>query len=267
MKKITAWFIALILMLGLAGCCGAAPEITTDSDGLFSATENESSDLNLLHVGTNVSPTYGESEAASADILNSFSTFLDREKFVAEISQEELKHNLNGHRYGNLWGYDDLTFLFSDGLGSSETIGQNEFFGYTIKSFTEPDLQQYHISQEFYTKVPMTNLTLPKGLIFDDPLASVFQKLGLDKDPAKTFPETGEVFPLLKNESATLKWIGCEKTAFVPYTSELQYEQIYQRTRSDGKTQTVTRRVTISFSDEENTLSRISLYINQSAPF
>ena len=258
MKKITTLFFLFVLILGLTACQEVDPVTPSET-----ATESDTAPHTNL-VQAEVSPTYDDRNNSPADVLDAFSKFLDKESFLPDMDiKEALK---NRYRYRGQDLYSQHLVRVADMANGQSTSGNADHFSFEyIWTLTE-DLKNVSITNHFSTEVPLDGIVfkLPYKIKFEDPLASALQKLGIEKGVADFVADETGAMTLLQNETDTLNWTVYEPEKI--YSHQLKYEQVYQRTRSDGKIETVTRRVSLYFKGEENTLCKVELYVNQNYP-
>ena len=190
--------------------------------------------------------------------LSVFSDFLDREGFVAGMSQGNLLDI--AEKYSK-----DLdpsivpVYCHYDGEFGGGCMASGELFGYTNDYHAEDGKVRY--SNSLYTAVEIKDLVLPCGITFDDSVGDALEKIGIDRNIyQKTVMEHSsttylEQLPLYNENGVSLVF---ENWALTQLPVETLYHYVITYTEKVG---TVTRTVTLSFLDGHNKLGLVEISV------
>jgi len=183
------------------------------------------------------------------------SKFLDRENFVAGVSQGDLIDQLGKYKYEGEKITDVVEFLYYDSESGGGVSARGDLFGYR-NDFSQTD-EATTYTNLFWTQTDLEGLTLPYHIDFGDSLSDVFQKMEIGINPYNGFradTDSKTKMTLYSNGTATLVFKDLKRTD-EPIEVERPYELIYcettSRTRSDGKVKTVERTIIFSFVDKD----------------
>lgn len=183
--------------------------------------------------------------------LSEFDAFLEREGFVKGMSQGTLLDL--AEKYSE--GLDPAivpVFCHYDGEYGGGCSASGELFGYTNDYRAKDGKVTY--TNSFYAAVEIKPLTLPYGIKYGDSITTVLEKLGIDREIYKnTSAYEDTKLALYDDGTASLTLFNHFLTA-APVDFLYDYELIYTE-----KIETLTRTVTLSFSDSEKELARIEI--------
>lgn len=196
--------------------------------------------------------------------ISPFSEFLDNEKFVPRMSQEEFKDQMGKYSYEGTPVLDIIAGFFYDGLQGGGFAAGGEHFGFKNDYTAEDNVANY--SNRIWTKVQLEGLTLPYGIDFDDSLSEVFQKMESTINPYSAFyadENSTTDMTLYSDEKAKLVFQDLKRTQ-VPVEYEMPYVLIYSEAYTtqldDGRPDTVERTIKLSFSDKDGTADTLELF-------
>ena len=199
---------------------------------------------------------------------NQFDEYLDRENFVAGLSQSDFISKIETYRYNNESVEDFAPGVFFDGPSGGGLEYRGELFEFINEYSVTEDGESARYFNLFYTEVNLDGLALPYDVTFDDTLSAVLQKLGIDIDPQADFVSDKEDIgrmTLYRDHTAYLKlWnynllpMGMEEPT---NKFELEYTESYQSTRQDGRVTTVTRSVVMKFAENSHKLLSFRVHI------
>ena len=199
---------------------------------------------------------------------NQFDEYLDRENFVAGLSQSDFISKIENYRYNNKSVEDIAPGMFFDGPSGGGLEYKGELFEFLNEYSVTEDDESARYYNLFYTEVSLDGLALPYDVTFDDTLSVVLQKLGIDLNPQNDFVSDEEdigKMTLYKDHTAYLKlWnynllpLGIEEPTD---KYELEYTESYRSTRSDGRDTTITRSVVMKFEQETHKLLSFRVHV------
>ncbi len=183
--------------------------------------------------------------------LSEFAKFLDREGFVRGMSQGQLLDL--AEKYAE--GLDPAivpVYCHYDGEFGGGCSASGELFGYENYYYNNEGEVRY--ANSFYAAVEIESLVLPYGIKYGDVIGDVLEKLAIDRDIYKnTAAFEGTKLELYNDGTISLTLVNHFLTdAPVDYLYDL--ELIYT-----DKIDTLTRTVTLSFSDSKKDLARIEI--------
>ena len=231
------FFLLIMLLATVAIISCAEPE-----DLKIEGNEETNAEVNLIP-NTNISV---------------FSDFLDREGFVAGMSQgtlldiaEKYSKDLDPAIVPVYWHYD--------GEFGGGCMASGELFGYENDYYAKDGKVRY--TNSLYTAVEIKDLTLPGGITFDDSIGDALEKLGIDRN---IYQETViehssttylEKLPLYNENGVSLVFTNWAMTQ-LPVETLYHYVITYSE-----KVGTVTRTVTLSFLDGHNKLGLVEISV------
>ena len=253
MKKLLALVLVMVCVLGLVGCeINDTKNDVSNTDTSNTDTSNpDVSDTDLTDVNT-TPPT----APFSSDSCDQLAVYLDERKIIPSLSESDLrlqieKYSLNGS-------------VITDGLDtynySSETGGgwhaDGERFGFYLDYEADDESGIANYSNRLYTTVQLGGLDLPFGVVFDDTLATVLQKFGIDLDLQSNFAwdeDRPGTLTLYGDERSLLQLFNYKLSSVSSlrpqYNYELRYTETSQYTLSDGRIVDVTRQINLFFPD------------------
>lgn len=202
----------------------------------------------------------------SVSDYHKFSELLDQENFVPGLGQIDFRkqieqYSYNGHALDTSYGH------FFDGPQGGGYSMSNDIFGLSNNYQTTDDGIYAVYTNSFFAHVPLTGLTVPYGIQFNDSLSSVLEALHIRIDPFADFAsDKGNegIMTLCGDRSASLELHDYSK---MPNTSSdgyrLVYTETYESTRADGRPVTVTRAVFMIFTGEDILLTRFGMFVKE----
>lgn len=183
--------------------------------------------------------------------LSEFAKFLDREGFVKGMSQGQLLDL--AQKYSE--GLDPSivpVFCHYDGEFGGGCMANGELFGYENDYYAKDGKVRY--SNSFYAAVEIKSLVLPYGIKYGDVIGDVLEKLAIDRDIYKNTASFDGTKLELYNDGVTSLTLVNKFLTDAPVDYVYDIELIYT-----DKTDTLTRTVTLSFSDSKKDLARIEI--------
>ena len=185
--------------------------------------------------------------------LSEFAKFLNGEGFVKGMSQGTLLDL--AEKYAE--GLDPSivpVYCHYDGPNGGGCSASGEYFGYTNDYYANDDTGRVRYTNSFYAAVEIESLVLPYGIKYGDSIGDVLEKLVIDRDIYKNTTEfEGTKLELYNDGTTSLTLVNHFLTdAPVDYLYDL--ELIYT-----DKIDTLTRTVTLSFSDSKKDLALIEI--------
>ena len=257
MKKALCVLLATVMCLALFVGCDSRPEATQGTSQTQPLNPASSATRNTDPVSVVDGPFDG------------LSAFLDNEQFVPGLSQKAFREQVEGYRYEGASLADHVMGSNYDGVYGGGYRGVGKLFSYRNDYQTTEDELFANYSNTFYTMVPLEGLKLPYGIAFTDTVKDAFEKMSLKFDPCTEFVAnegSDTDMTLFRDDkiTLTLRDMGREKSP-VEYLMrfKLIYTEVYTVQRADGRTATVTREVELAFSTIDDTLYRVSMYVNE----
>ena len=183
--------------------------------------------------------------------LSEFANFLDREGFVKGMSQGTLLDL--AEKYSE--GLDPAivpVFCHYDGEFGGGCSASGELFGYTNDYHAKDGKVTY--TNSFYAAVEIKSLALPYGIKYGDSIATVLEKLGIDREIYKNTSAYEDTKLALYDDGTTSLTLFNHFLTAAPVDFLYDYELVYTE-----KIDTLTRTVKLSFSDSEKDLARIEI--------
>lgn len=205
-----------------------------------------------------------------------FSEYLDSMLFLPG-KQEELHEFVGQFEHNGLPISSEWRGTPFCGVGGGETIYDGDGYGATRKWYTNKitelgkygKLLRYETEKKFYrfsTRVELEGFLMPFEIALHDEMAKVLEILGTDIDPLEVYGEKpGDQTELLLYESdrETVILRDHRKEEGWTVSFGIEYTECYEITREDGYPETVTRVVTLNFSEKSYELYSIRLQIEQ----
>lgn len=191
-----------------------------------------------------------------------FSRFLDQENFVPELGQAAFKEQIGKYRYQGR-NLDSEGGYFFDGASGGGYRVVNDIFRLQNNYTVTDDGAFAEYTNTFAASVPLTGLSMPYNIRFNDTLSAVCKKIGIRFDPSTDFvSDNGNegVMTLYKDGGVTLE------VHKLSDKYRLAYSETYDSTRSDGRAVTVTRSVFMNFSETDLQLSLFGAYVTEKYP-
>ncbi len=217
--------------------------------------------------------TSGRTQIYRRANVTGFPEYLDTMGFDADMTQSDLLDLAKSLEYEGMNIYAAAHGHFYDSQYGGGYSAQAKQFGFNNDYTQSKDGTRAFSTSRLYTHVPLEGLNLPYGITFEDNLATILQKLGLDLDYTNHFTsDTGisGVMILYYDETAFLTLADMTQ---LPDTSEsntfsfsLGYTETYEETLTGGRIATVTRSFSISFCGSEDTVGAISLLVDKEYP-
>lgn len=268
MKKMLVLVLVMACVLGLVGCdlaqiINGIKEDVSDTD----TSNTDVSDTDLTDVNTTPPPA-----PFSADSCDQLAVYFDELKFVPSLSQGELmsqveKYSFDGRMLQDGWHYDGWHYDGPNGGGWQAT---GELFGFCNDYTDNKESGIANYSNRLYTTVQLGGLDLPFGVVFDDTLAMVLYKFGIDLDMQSNFAwDEGHpgTLTLYGDERSLLQLfnyeLSSESSPKPNYNCELRYTETSQYTRGDGRIADVTRQFNLFFPDANEKLGRFEMLVNE----
>ena len=245
MKK---FVFVIILCICFSACAGSKP----NSDITAEKTTEE-------HTVSSTAATTSPTIKLVLDYFtdNQFSEYLTDANFVAGLSQSNMISLMDTYSYNGQKITDIDSGLHYDGKNGGGLAARGDLFGFVNDYTLVDDKTHAKYTNRFYTKVPLDGLELPYHISFEDTLATVLQKLGIDIDLQSGFlsdQENTGTMTLHNDGFASLQLTNYkllpEKTGKEQYDYQLKYIETYQENRKSGRESTVTRSVFFSFTDD-----------------
>ncbi len=238
MKKLMAMLLTLVCALGLAACSSKQDSTIYIDDKRY------------------------------LDNTNKFAEYLDDINFVNGLSQSDFRAWLEKYSHNGSVVTDIVQSAHFDGSWGGRWSGSGDLFGFCNEYRVTDDKEYVNYSNSFFTKTPLDGFELPFGISFDDTLEMVLQKLEIDLDLQSAFVSEGDtvIITLYSDDHSSLQLINRktipETSGAQPYAYALEYTQNYKSARGDGKEVNVTRKMTMSFADD-NKLGLLDLSVNE----
>ena len=198
-----------------------------------------------------------------------FSEYLDNINFSHGISQGDFISIMQNYSYNGVSITDILIGTHYDNAYGGGYFAKCRQFGF------QNDYQGYDVTKRanyqnmLYTGVMLEGLILPSDVTFDDSIRDVFEKLGIDIDPDSGFvPDKNEEWNMtLQNiDGKSFVLTDCRRMTETAgkqlYDYKLEYKEIYEAIRDDGRNAEVTRSVIMSFNDNGK-LSEFRVAVNE----
>lgn len=258
-------FVAVICLSLLVGCGSATAPVTSNS----TATQMQENPTTQPIPTTSVATKNTEPVSIVEGSFDGLSAFLDNENFVPGVSQASFLAQLEKYRYEGKTVLELCPGYHYDGPNGGGYSGRNAQLSYRNDYEVTEDQQHANYNNYFQTAVPLEGMALPYGIEFTDTVYDAFEKMNLAIDPHKDFvtDEGSDICMTLFRDSSVklmLLDMGREKSP-VEYLMRyiLVYTEEYTAQRADGRTVTVTRKLELAFSMEDDTLYYVSLYVNE----
>lgn len=263
MKKMLALVLVMACVLGLVGCDLAQIINGIKNDVSDTDTSNtDVSDTDLTDVNT-TPPT----APFSADSCDQLAVYFDELKFVPSLSQGEFISQVEKYSYN---GEEFPVGCHYDGPMGGGWQATGELFGFYNDYSADDESGIANYSNRLYTTVQLGGLDLPFGVVFDDTLATVLQKFGIDLDLESNFAwDEGHpgTLTLYDDERSLLQLfnyeLSSESSPRPQYKYELRYTETSQYTRGDGRIADVTRQINLFFPDANDKLGRFEMLVNE----
>ncbi len=184
-------------------------------------------------------------------IVNSLSEYLDYMEFDESMSQQQFDSFLEQFTYNRETIIKN--FCHADGVGYSEYFGGGNFAYFKLCARDCDGYTEY--TKQFIAKVPLTGLTLPYDIAFENTLEETLQVIGIAS--VDTLPEIGERNTLFTDDAGTVSLSKVESGAGVFYL--LEYEEKYQVTSYNDKIDDVWRYIRFYFKEESKALTEFEL--------
>ena len=265
MKKIGCLLLIAVICLGLlAGCESADAKVTSHSNTKPTQLIPITS---FTTPSTETVPSVGDPNLDGP--FDGLSAFLDSENFVPGVSQSDFCDQLEKYRYDGKTVLELAIGYHYDSPDGGGYAGRNNQLDYRNDYEVTEDQQHANYNNYFKTVVPLEGMSLPYGIVFTDTVYDALEKMNLTIDPHKDFvaDEGSDIcMTLFQNGGTklTLLDMGREKSP-VEYLMRyiLVYTEEYTVQRADGRIATVTRKLELAFSMDEDTLYWVSLYVNE----
>ncbi len=258
MKKMLALVLVMVCVLGLVGC-----NLTQIINGIKNdVSDTDTSNTDLPNVDTTPPPA-----PFSSDSCNQLAVYFDELKFIPSLSQGDFisqteKYSFNGMAFPDGCHYDGPT-----GGGWQAT---GELFGFYNDYSADDESGIANYSNRLYTMVQLGGLDLPFGVVFDDTLATVLQKFGIDLDLQSNFAwdeDRPGALTLYNDERSLLQLfnykLSAESSSRPQYNCELRYTETSQYTLSDGRIVDVTRQINLFFPDVNDKLGCFEMSVKE----
>lgn len=187
---------------------------------------------------------------AKVDAGTVFVEFLNGAMLIPEVSQQDFI--LQVDKYGD--EDQKVQGMNYDGPYGGGWSGSGKGFGYRNDYTTTEDGVHATYSNKIYATVPLSGLTLPGGITYENTITEVLRKLGVDLDPKTGFvadEEEGAVMTVAQGDKGTLTLTKCRMLDDAAlYEYELRFSQTYPTTRGDGRAASVVRYVKLSFTTD-----------------
>lgn len=183
--------------------------------------------------------------------LSEFAKFLDREGFVKGMRQGTLLDL--AEKYSE--GLDPAivpVFCHYDGEFGGGCSASGELFGYTNDYRAKDGKVTY--TNSFYAAVEIKPLALPYGIKYGDSIATLLEKLGIDREIYKNSSAYEDTKLALYDDGTASLTLFNHFLITAPVDFLYDYELVYT-----DKIDTLTRTVKLSFSDSEKDLARIEI--------
>lgn len=266
MKKMLALVLVMACVLGLVGCDLAQIINGIKNDVSDTDTSNtDVSDTDLTDVNT-TPPT----APFSSDSCDQLAVYFDELKFVPSLSQGEFISQVEKYSYNGMSVTDIVDGMHYDGPMGGGWQATGKLFGFFNHYLVDDESGIANRSNRLYTTVQLGGLDLPFGVVFDDTLATVLQKFGIDLDLESNFAwDEGHpgTLTLYDGEGSRLQLfnyeLSSESSPRPQYQYELRYTEISQYTRGDGRIADVTRQFNLFFPDANDKLGRFEMLVNE----
>ena len=263
MKKLLALVLVMVCVLGLVGCDMAQIINGIKNDVSDTDTSNtDVSDTDLTDVNT-TPPT----APFSSDSCNQLAVYFDEQQFVPSLSQGEFISQVEKYSYN---GEEFPVGCHYDGPMGGGWQATGELFGFYNDYSADDESGIANYSNRLYTTVQLGGLDLPFGVVFDDTLATVLQKFGIDLDLESNFAwdeDCPGTLTLYGDERSLLQLFNCKLSAEGSqkpnYNYELRYTETSQYTLSDGRIVDVTRQINMFFHDVNDKLGCFEMLVNE----
>ncbi len=252
-KKMTAVFLAVLMLLSFAAC--AAENVR----------EKENSEKNLP-----------ENQEEIPKHVTPFSQYLDAEGFVPGMTQTAFCEKMEGYLYnGTPITEIALGHHFDDENGGGYSAS-DDLFGFSAKYSVNEEEQVSVSTNSFHTSNALEGLSLPHGITFADTLASAFEKMGLAVNPKENFvaDDGSDVEMTLKAEEISRLYFVNMNMTKAPAEYETPYRICYTETYTipgeNGENTLVERSISLWFPSkgltDKETLDRVSVSVKVTQP-
>lgn len=252
MKKIVLCILTIMCFIFFSGC-----------------NSKFSSDKNSTSTTTSVTPETLALQDVDMIGENKFSEYLDDVQFIPGISQISLFKQAEKYSYNNTKITDIVGELFYDGESGGGCKAIAELFGFA-NDYTVTDDNYGNAYNELYTQVPLDGLEMPYNISFEDNIETVLQKLETTIDLQKNFvldKNSEDAMTLLRNSTSSLKLIDYNLSNDKPtensFSYQIEYTESYTEPMENENSDLVTRKVIMSFSNDDNTLCLFKISINE----
>ena len=256
MKKMLALVLVMACVLGLVGC---------DLAQIINGIKNDVSDTDLSNVNT-TPPT----APFSSDSCDQLAVYFDELKFVPSLSQGDFISQTEKYSYNGVGVIDIVLGCHYDGPTGGGWQATGELFGFYNDYSADDESGIANYSNRLYTTVQLGGLDLPFGVVFDDTLATVLQKFGIDLDLESNFAwDEGHpgTLTLYDDERSLLQLfnykLSSESSPKPNYNCELRYTETSQYTRGDGRIADVTRQINLFFPDANDKLGYFEMLVKE----
>lgn len=263
MKKLLALVLVMACVLGLVGCDLA--QIINDIKNDVFDTDTSSTDVSDTDL-TDVNTT-PQTAPFSADSCDQLAAYFDEYKFVPSLSQGEFISQVEKYSY-NIDEFPAGCHYDGPMGGGWQATGKLLGFYNDYSADDKSGIANY--SNRLYTTVQLGGLDLPFGVVFDDTLATVLQKFGIDLDLESNFAwdeDCPGTLTLYDGEGSRLQLfnyeLSSESSPKPNYNCELRYTETSQYTLSDGRIVDVTRQFNLFFPDANDKLGCFEMLVKE----
>ena len=219
---------------------------------------------------TNIAPSPIPFGSDSCDKL---AVYFDELKFIPSLSQGNFIFQIKTYSFNGVAVTDIVVGCHYDGPTGGGWQAVGEQFGFFNDYSADDESRMVTYSNRLYTTVQLGGLDLPFGVKFDDALALVLQKFGIDLDLESDFAwdedHKGRLI-LYGDERSLLQLfnynLSAEGSPNSKYDCELRYTEISQCTLADGRIADVTREINLFFSDMNSNLSCFEMSVKEVYP-
>lgn len=197
---------------------------------------------------------------------DTFPEFLNAENFVHSLNKNDFWTQMEKYTYHGEKITELVDPMMYDGAYGGGTWAKGEHFSLRQDFTASADWKNADESKYLFFTVPLENLTLPYGIDFDDTLAQVFEKMGINFDWEQYFEIDNEDYTMTLYEKdgrcLTLQnhWLSPLDDPAYHYT--LTYQETYEimSTIVEGRELTVTRTVELHFG---SVLEAVKITVNE----
>ena len=265
MKKLLALVLVMACVLGLVGCdltqiINGIKNDVSDTD----TSNTDVSDTDLTDVNTTPPPA-----PFSSDSCDQLAVYFDELRFVPSLSQGEFISQVEKYSYNGM-NVTNIGMHYDGPMGGGWQATTGELFGFYNDYLADDESGIANYSNRLYTTVQLGGLDLPFGVVFDDTLATVLQKFGIDLDLESNFAwDEGHpgTLTLYDGEGSRLQLfnyeLSSESSPRPQYQYELRYTEISQYTYQSGTISDVTRQINLFFPDANDKLGCFEMLVNE----